>query len=138
MKRMTNAKTWKEAYNNLSNEMGYSHIWERLNEIENILGDEYELTELKELLQLKINEQLVMLPCKIGDPVWVICVQCDSTKDCFTIKTCEKCRYKKIFIEQHAFSITMLDRNGKLKYPFYKTYEEAEEKLKELQNNELE
>lgn len=32
-------------------EMGYKYIWERLNEIENILGDEYDIEHLKELVE---------------------------------------------------------------------------------------
>lgn len=51
MERITSKPTWEEAENDLANEMGYSHIWKRLNEIENILGDDYDLEHLKELVQ---------------------------------------------------------------------------------------
>lgn len=47
MKRLTSKRPWDEAKNDLENELGYSYIWTRLNEIENILGDEYDLNELK-------------------------------------------------------------------------------------------
>lgn len=47
MKRLTSKRPWDEAKNDLKNELGYSYIWTRLNEIENILGDEYDLNELK-------------------------------------------------------------------------------------------
>lgn len=51
MERITSKRTWEEAENDLANEMGYSHIWKRLNEIENILGDDYDLEHLKELME---------------------------------------------------------------------------------------
>ena len=51
MERITSKRTWEEAENDLANEMGYSHIWKRLQEIENILGDDYDLEYLKELVE---------------------------------------------------------------------------------------
>ena len=39
-KRLTTARQWCEAKNDLENEFGYSHIWCRLNAIENILGEQ--------------------------------------------------------------------------------------------------
>lgn len=44
-KRLTTARQWCEAKNDLENEFGYSHIWCRLNAIENILGEEYDLEQ---------------------------------------------------------------------------------------------
>lgn len=55
MKRLTSKRSWNEAKNNLKNELGYSYIWTRLNEIENILGDEYDLNELKNMKDLLDN-----------------------------------------------------------------------------------
>lgn len=49
VERLTTKRAWEEAKNELSNEMGYSHIWTRLNQIENILGDEYDLEHLRGL-----------------------------------------------------------------------------------------
>lgn len=55
MKRLTSKCTWEEANKNISNEFGYSHIWKRLNELENILGDDYNPNSLKTLIdQTKI------------------------------------------------------------------------------------
>ena len=51
VERLTTKRTWEEAQNDLSNEMGYSHIWKQLNEIENILGDGYDLGRLRELVE---------------------------------------------------------------------------------------
>lgn len=55
MKRLTSKRPWDEAKNDLENELGYSYIWTRLNEIENILGDEYDLNELKNMKDLWDN-----------------------------------------------------------------------------------
>ncbi len=51
MKRLTSKRTWNEAKQDLVHELGYQYIWERLNEIENILGDEYDIEHLKELVE---------------------------------------------------------------------------------------
>ena len=51
MKRLTSKRTWNEAKQDLVHELEYQYIWERLNEIENILGDEYDIEHLKELVE---------------------------------------------------------------------------------------
>ena len=55
MKRLTSKRSWNEARNDLENELGYSYIWTRLNEIENVFGDEYDLNELKNVEDLLDN-----------------------------------------------------------------------------------
>lgn len=58
MKRLTSKRNWEEAKSDLKHEMGYSHIWKRLAEIENILGDDgddYDLGRLKELVEADRN-----------------------------------------------------------------------------------
>ena len=44
----------------------------RLVTIEDILGDEYDLDELREMVQAKREGRCVVLPCKKGDTVWRI------------------------------------------------------------------
>lgn len=51
MLRMTNKKPWNEVKDNLDKEMGYSYIWQRLAMIENVLGDEYNIFELKAMIK---------------------------------------------------------------------------------------
>lgn len=51
MERLTTKRNWADARANLSEELGYSHIWKRLNLIENILGDNYDIDRLQELIQ---------------------------------------------------------------------------------------
>lgn len=51
MERLTSKRKWEEAQEDLSREMGYSHIWKRLADIEDILGDDYDLDLLRELVE---------------------------------------------------------------------------------------
>ena len=51
MERLTLRRTWEEARKDSRNELGYSRIWERLNQIEDILGDTYDLDRLRELVE---------------------------------------------------------------------------------------
>ena len=44
----------------------------RLKQIEDILGDDYDLDRLKELVQADRDGRCVVLPCKIGDTVYDI------------------------------------------------------------------
>lgn len=44
----------------------------RLVTIEDILGDEYDLDELKEMVQAKREGRCVVLPCKVGDTLYDI------------------------------------------------------------------
>lgn len=45
-------------------------VYNRLKKIEDILGDEYGLDELKEVVQAKQEGRCVVLPCKIFDKIW--------------------------------------------------------------------
>jgi|GEM_PF-2873549 len=72
MERITSKRTWEEAENDLANEMGYSHIWKRLNEIENILGDDYDLEHLKELVEADREGRCMVAKLKIGEHMFVV------------------------------------------------------------------
>ena len=45
---------------------------DRIATIENILGDDYELDRLRELVEAERDGRCVVLPCKPGDTVWRI------------------------------------------------------------------
>ena len=49
----------------------------RLNEIENILGDEYDLEHLKELVQAEREGKCVVLPFKVGATLYYIGGACE-------------------------------------------------------------
>lgn len=61
-KRLTTARQWCDAKNDLENEFGYSHIWCRLNAIENILGDNYDLRHLRDLVQADMEGRCAVVP----------------------------------------------------------------------------
>ena len=46
-------------------------VYNRLKKIEDILGDEYDLDELREMVQAKREGRCVVLPCKVGQKVKV-------------------------------------------------------------------
>ena len=48
----------------------YMDLYCRLVTIEDILGDEYDLGELREMAQAKREGRCVVLPCKIFDKIW--------------------------------------------------------------------
>jgi len=47
------------------------HLRDRLKQIEDILGDTYDLDHLRELAEAERAGRLAVLPCKVGTPVWV-------------------------------------------------------------------
>lgn len=46
------------------------HLRDRLKAIEDILGDNYDLARIYELVQANKEDRLVVSPCKVGDTVW--------------------------------------------------------------------
>ena len=73
MERLTNKNLRKEMENTMIIEVPWAvSAWVRLADIEDILGDDYDLGRLKELLQADREGRCVVLPCKIGDTVYDI------------------------------------------------------------------
>lgn len=105
-------------------------VYNRLKKIEDVLGDEYDLDRLRELVQADQEGRCVVLPCKIGDPVWRLYDDCDFPGDCYTKQKCRGCEYRNLFIEEQAFCLSMLCQNGKLAPPYYTIRAEAEAALK--------
>ena len=61
MERLTSKRARENASQDLASEMGYSHIWKRLAEIEDILGDTYDLDRLRELVEADREGRCVVL-----------------------------------------------------------------------------
>lgn len=66
MKRLTSKRDWIEVGKDLSHEYGYSHIWRRLKQIEDILGDTYDLDRLRELVKADKAGRCVVIPDSFG------------------------------------------------------------------------
>ena len=112
----------------------YMDLYCRLAAIEDILGDEYDLDRLRELAQADREGRCVVLPCKIGGPVWRLYDDCDFPGDCYTKQKCRGCEYRNLFIEEQAFCLSMLCQNGKLAPPYYTIRAEAEAALRREQD----
>ena len=86
MERLTSKKSWEEAGKELGQEYGYSHIWKRLNQIEDILGDDYDLDRLRELVEENKKSRARKCP-KCGrmrlypriDWKYFYCYSCETT-----------------------------------------------------------
>lgn len=102
----------------------------RLVTIEDILGDDYDLERLRELVEADRDGRCIVLPCKIGSPVWRVYDDCEFPGDCGTKQKCKGCEYRNIFAEEQAFCLSMLSQNGKLGHPYYTSLEAAEAALK--------
>lgn len=102
-----------------------------INEIEQIIGDDYDLARLLELVTADKEGRCVVKPCKDGDAVWRIYDDCEFPGDCHTKQKCSGCEYRNIFVEEQAFCLSMLSPNGKLEPPYYLTLQAAEAALAE-------
>lgn len=72
MKRLTTKRNWEEASKDLKHELGYSYIWKRLKEIEDVLGDEYDINRLRELLEADRNGRCFVSDVRLGGEVFYI------------------------------------------------------------------
>lgn len=75
MERLTLRRTWEEASEDLRNELGYKYIWMRLNQIEDILCDTYDLDRLRQLLNKDTEMREVSSLCG------KLIVLCDQPKE---------------------------------------------------------
>ena len=101
MNRLTTERSWDKAKNDLANEMGYSHIWNRLNKIENILGEEYGIDRLRVLVEADRAGKCILTPCKIGDVVWFITG--------INGRTIKQAKIEEIYIGDGAIAFGVID-----------------------------
>lgn len=104
----------------------------RLAAIEDILGDDYDLDRLKELVEADREGRCITLPCKVGDPIWEVIDSCNFPGDCCAKQTCKGCEYRDIFKEKLALTLYMLSESGKLEPPYYASEKEAEAALEKM------
>ena len=134
MKRLTSKRSWEESKSDLKHEMGYSHIWKRLAEIENILGDDgddYDLDRLKELVQADREERCVVHPLKSDDEVYIILL---SRVFLFEVTSAVWYRASPIYKAMHGIHLCYVFNQDDIGKTVFLTREEAEaalEKMKE-------
>lgn len=96
------------------------NAFNRLGEIEDILGDTYDLDHLRDLVEADRDGRCVVLPCKIGTPVYRILWHCG----CAALDD-ESYKYVGFPV---PFTFDMINQFGK---SVFLTSEEAEEAMKE-------
>lgn len=103
---------------------------EELKSLKSVLGDEYDLEELREMVQAKREGRCLVLPCKIGDPVWRIVH--DATPH-VTKDRCTDIKYENGDIWVHLIGDRVMGgwNFGKL---LFLTHAEAEEALRREQD----
>ena len=106
---------------------------DRLAAIEDILGDEYDLDKLMELVQAKRKGRCIVLPCKKGDTVWRIVHDAAPhiTKD-----RCTDIKYENRDIWVHLIGDRVMGgwNFGKL---LFLTREDAEAALRREQDGQI-
>lgn len=81
--------------------------------------------------------RLVILPCKPGDTVYIIRDDCDFPYDCYQSRTCKKCEYRNLYVDEEVFRLVDIVTNLKLfGITIFLTPEKAEKALEKLQNAE--
>ena len=81
--------------------------------------------------------KLVILPCKPGDTVYIIRDDCDFPYDCYQSRTCKKCEYRNLYVDEEVFRLVDIVTNLKLfGITIFFTREEAEKALEKLKDVE--
>lgn len=110
-------------------------VLERLANIEDIIGDTYDLDRLRELVEADKDGRCVVLPCKtVFEPTWDAGPDCDGNcPHCFEPERCDICAKGKLFIYERPCRQKHIPLLGKT---VFATREAAEAALaKEGQNN---
>lgn len=80
---------------------------------------------------------MVFLPCKPGDTVYIIRDDCDFPHDYYQSRTCKKCEYRNLYVDEEVFSLVYIVTNLRLfGITIFLTPEKAEKYLEKLQNVE--
>lgn len=89
----------------------------------------------KELVVANREGRVLILPCKVGSKVYHLYHGCDFPGECGAKRTCTGCEYRKDFIEELAFCLSMLSKSVRLEPPYFLTREEAEKAREEKHGN---
>lgn len=99
----------------------YMDLYQRLTAIEDILGDEYDLDRLRELVQADKEGRCVVLKFAPGSKVYRVWFNPSNGK---------------LFVTEHIMKSKEMRLEAELWNDAYKTKEEAEKALREMEENE--
>lgn len=135
MERLTNKNLRKEMENTVIIEVPWAvSAWVRLADIEDILGDDYDLERLKELVEADKEGRCVVHPLKSDDEVYIILL---SRVFLFEVTSAVWYREIPIYKAMHGIHLCYVFNQGDIGKTVFLTREEAEaalEKMKEGNN----
>ena len=107
-----------------------AECWLRLCDIEDILGDEYDLDELRELVQAKREGRCVVLPCKVEDDVYINILGRTLP---FTVISISQMASTPTFKAQHGIRLVYIFKADDVGETVFLTREDAEAALRREQ-----
>lgn len=79
--------------------------------------------------------RLVVLPCNVGDTVYIIRDDCDFPYDCYQSRACNRCAYRNLYVDEEVFSLVDIVTNLEVfGITIFLTHEKAERALEEMKN----
>lgn len=134
MERLTNKNLRKEMENTVIIEVPWAvSAWVRLADIEDILGDDYDLDRLKELVQADREERCVVHPLKSDDEVYIILL---SRVFLFEVTSAVWYRESPIYKAMHGIHLCYVFNQGDIGKTVFLTREEAEAALERMEGEE--
>ena len=106
-------------------------IYDRLAAIEDILGDEYDLDELREMVQAKREGRCVVLPCKVEDDVYINILGRTLP---FTVISISQMASTPTFKAQHGIRLVYIFKADDVGKTVFLTRAEAEAALRREQD----
>ena len=106
-------------------------VYNRLKKIEDILGDEYDLGKLMELVQAKRKGRCIVLPCKVEDDVYINILGRTLP---FTVISISQMSSTPTFKAQHGIRLVYIFKADDVGETVFMTRAEAEEALRREQD----
>lgn len=138
MERLTKMNRKRDMMKLMASPMtrGHAQCWLRLSYLEDILGDNYDLDRLRELVEADREGRCVVLPCKVGDTIYdislaeikeskVISISFIASKSTYHVSICA---------ENYRHAITLDIEIGDFGKTVFLTRKEAEAALEEMKN----
>lgn len=134
MERLTNKNLRKEMENTVIIEVPWAvSAWVRLADIEDILGDDYDLDRLKELVQAGRDGRCVVLPLKSDDEVYIILL---SRVFLFEVTSAVWYRESPIYKAMHGIHLCYVFNQDDIGKTVFLTRKEAEASLERMKGEE--